>query len=233
MPFLEDYLPGGCRYGKPRADQGIHIEDRIFIISADLGQANDYTAISILERIIKGYGILGQQGEGEKSYHLRHLERMPRGTEYPCVVDRLVALFRSPQLAMQKKAVVVDLTGVGRPVYDMMKLSGFQRSLNAITITAGNNVTKPQRGIYNVPKRDLVTNLQMLLQNNELRVAKGIREIDTLIEELTNFQVKITASGHDVYGGRSGVHDDLVLSVAMAAWIARLRNVKHGGDNWM
>lgn len=213
-----------------RKDQGIHIQKHRFYISADLGQANDYTAISILERIITGEGVLGLPVEyaisfneeakgGIRAYHLRHLERMPRGTEYPAVVDRLIEIFNSPQLEKAEKAVVIDYTGVGRPVYDLMKQSGFSRSLNAISITGGGTVTRHD-AVCNVPKRDLVTNLQVMLQNNRMKIAKGIKEAAVLVEELANFQVKITASGHDIYGGRSGVHDDLVLSVAMGAWMA-------------
>lgn len=231
MPYLHDIMRNG--YNFPNRQQGIHIEEHTFIISADLGQSNDYTAISVLERIIKGKGILGKNRDGERRYHLRHLERPPRGTEYPVIVDRMIELYTSPQLEQCRKAVVIDLTGVGRPVYDLMVRNGFRDSLNAITITAGNNAIQPKRGVYHVPKRDLVTNLQVLLQNDELKIAKGIKEAEALVEEMTNFQVKITANGHDVYGGRSGVHDDLVLSVAMAAWLARLDRFKYGAGKWM
>ncbi len=205
----------------PRADEGIHIENRTFFISADLGQTTDYTAISIIERIVKGDGILGPNCDGERSFHLRHIERPPRGTEYPAIVDRLIQLFNAPHMKEYPKAVVIDLTGVGRPVYDLMRRSGFYYSLNAITITGGDVVTAPGHYQYGVPKRDLITNLQVMLQNGELRIAKGMKLADALTDEMMNFQVKITASGHDIYGARSGAHDDIVLSVAMGAWLAR------------
>ena len=207
----------------PRPDQGIHVEDHTFFISADLGQANDYTAISILERIVKGYGILGLDRMGERAYHLRHVERM-RQVEYPLVCARLAALYNSPELADVEKSVVIDFTGLGRPFYDLMKASGFYYSLNAISITGGMDVTMGQgQGVYHVPKRDLVSTLQVLLQNGTLKIASAIMEKSALIEELSNFAVKISASGHDTYGGRSGVHDDIVLSVSMAAWLATRR----------
>lgn len=235
-------------YYTPRAGrhEGIHIERHLFIISADLGQANDYTAISILQKIIKGPGVLGKpprhaptfsfgddrKPAGEEHFHLRHLERLPRGTDYTMAINRLLELYRSEQLEGYNKAVVIDYTGVGRPVYDVMKQCGFDKSLNAISITGGNDPTYHAAHV-NVPKRDLVTNLQVMLQNGEFRIAKGIKEADALVEELANFQVKITASGHDTYGGRSGVHDDLVLSVAMAAWLAVQPRIKIGNDEWM
>lgn len=42
---------------------------------------------------------------------------------------------------------------------------------------------------------------------------------DTLVQELLNFKVEIAMGGHDKYEAwRGGVHDDLVLSAAMACW---------------
>lgn len=204
----------------PSQAEGIHIERHEFIISADLGQVTDYTAISILERITKGPGVLGYRQQGEISYHLRHIERPPRGTEYPDIISRIIEIYNSPQLADQQRVVVIDLTGLGRPVWDMMWRTELKRALHAITITSGDAPTVRPRGVYAVPKRDLITNLQIMLQNGTLRIAKGIKEGAALVEEMVNFQTKITDSGHDVYGARSGAHDDIVLSVAMGCWLA-------------
>ena len=204
----------------PSPDSGIHIEDHIFYISADLGQANDYTAISILERITKGYGVLGYKERGEIAYHLRHIERPPRGTEYPAIADRIMQIAISDTMKDHEKAIVLDYTGVGRPVYDMMIEKGFEYCLTGISITGGNDANY-NKGVYNVPKRDLITNLQVMLQEGSLKIAKGIKEGDALVDEMMNFQVKISATGHDTYGARSGTHDDIVLSVAMACWLAK------------
>ena len=216
----------------PSPDQGIHVQEHRFYIGVDLGQANDYTAICVLERIVTGRGVIGHNKNGEYTYRLRHLERPPRGTEYTDVVDRLIELYKSPQLGEHERAVVIDFTGLGRPVYDMMKQAGFRYSLNAISITAGADPTYND-GHFNVPKRDLVSNLQILLQRGVLKIAKGMKETDALIDELTNFQTKISAAGHDTYGARSGAHDDLVLSVSMAAWLACKGHVRVGGAKWM
>ena len=200
----------------PSPSEGIHIDKHLFIVSADLGQTMDYTAISVIEKIIKGAGVLN-----EKHYHLRHIERPPRGTEYTSIAYRIMELLDSPQMGEHTKAVCIDLTGLGRPFYDLMIASGVSRSvLHAITITAGNAVTTPEHNMYGVPKRDLITNLQVMLQNGSLRIARGLKEADALTDELMNFKTKITESGRDVYGARSGAHDDIVLSVAMGAWLA-------------
>ncbi|HAA80524.1 MAG TPA: hypothetical protein DCE09_02675, partial [Thermoanaerobacter sp.] len=124
----------------------------MFIIGLDLGQAQDYTAIVVVEK--KEYMYEPKPAE----YHVRHIERPPLGTPYPDIVERVKTIFTSPQLK-GKTTLVVDKTGVGSPVVDMLKRAGLN-PLVAITITGGNTVNKDDDG-YHVPKRDLVTNLQV------------------------------------------------------------------------
>jgi hypothetical protein len=42
------------------------------------------------------------------------------------------------------------------------------------------------------------------------------------------FQVKVTASAHETFGSwRENAHDDLVLAVALAAWLGERRHRLH------
>jgi len=50
-----------------------------FLVGVDLGQAQDPTAIAVAEAV------------GD-DLHLRHLERLPLGTPYPVVIQRITAL---------------------------------------------------------------------------------------------------------------------------------------------
>jgi hypothetical protein len=113
--------------------------------------------------------------------------------------------------------LVVDATGVGRPVVDLL----VERELApvAITITGGDAVVSDAGG-WRVPKRDLVAAVQVLLQNDRLRFAARIPALPALVQELRDFRVKIDPlTAHDSYGAwREGAHDDLVLAVAVAAW---------------
>jgi hypothetical protein len=114
---------------------------------------------------------------------------------------------------------VVDATGVGAPVVDMLKQA--RLSPIAITITRGEAVTRESYAAYHVPKKDLVSTLQVLLQSGRLKIAQALPEAETLQAELLNFQMKITLQAHDVYGSwRQGSHDDLVLATAVAVWYA-------------
>ena len=200
-------------------------EKHSFYLSADLGQVNDYTAISIIELIEPPSEHHAYADKSQNQYHLRHIERLERGTTYPKAIERIQELYESKPLRQYAKTIVIDQTGVGRAVWDQMQqigrngFKGFQ-TMYGISITGGNEATCKGRE-YHVPKRDLVAALQVAFQNETLKIAKGLPEAHTLIAELTNFKVKINLNGHDQYEAwREGVHDDLVLSAAMGVWLA-------------
>jgi hypothetical protein len=83
-----------------------------------------------------------------------------------------------------------------------------------------------------VPKRDLVGALQVLIQTGRLRIAEGLRDARTLVDELLRFRVRINArTAHDSYGAwRECEHDDLVLALAVAVWRAERRPVYHPAE---
>ena len=182
-----------------------------YFVGLDLGCVVDYTAVTVLEKLEKR----GEQSE----YHVRHLERLRLGTPYPSIVEYVTKLIQTPQLK-GKTHLIVDATGIGAPVVDMFKKAGL--ALIAITITGGDSVTGSDYEGYHVPKRDLVGILQVLFQSGRLKVAEALPMAKVFIDELLNFKVKINIqTAHDSYEAwREGVHDDLVLSVALVAWYA-------------
>ena len=52
-------------------------------------------------------------------------------------------------------------------------------------------------------------------------VAAALPEAEVLVQKLLGFEVRITSAGNDPYGAwRACGHDDLVLAVALACWVA-------------
>jgi hypothetical protein len=186
-----------------------------FTVGLDLGQAQDYTAVSIVETIEAPREEDGRRGE--RTFHVRHLERFALRTTYTTMVARVAEMLRSKALA-EHPDLVVDGTGCGVPVMDLLRDAGLNPV--AVTITGGDTETRGERGEYRVPKRDLVGVMQVLLQSSRLKIAAELPEAPILQAELLNFQVKINLdTAHDSYGAwREGTHDDLVLSVALACW---------------
>ena len=181
-----------------------------FFCGVDLGQSADYTAVAIIERV---------HGEGLSTYHLRHLERPKLGTPYRAIARHVAKLLDAKPLK-GLTTLVVDATGVGQPVVELLQSEGL--SPVAVTIHGGQGVTVTPTGL-GVPKRDLVATLQVLLQTQRLLVAEGLREAPALVQEMLAFRVTIDAkTAHDTYGNdwRVNPHDDLVLAVALACWHA-------------
>ncbi len=151
----------------------------------------------------------------EKSYVVRHLQRFPLGTPYRAIVDGVRTVLERPPLK-GNHVLAVDATGVGVAVTDMLRDAGL--SFKGVTIT-GEDREHRDGNSYRVPKRDLIAQAQVLLQNRRLKVVPSLAEAATLTQELTNFRYKISASGHDTYEAwREGDHDDLVLALALAVW---------------
>ncbi len=148
-----------------------------------------------------------------------HLERPPLGTSYPAINQRLKDLIaRLP--AHKRLNILVDRTGVGRPVVDLMREEKLK--IIPITITAGGTVKGSVYGGYNVPKKELVSNLAIQFQADRLKISRALPEAAQIVEELQNFKMKITLAGNDTYEAwRESDHDDLVLAAAMAACLWR------------
>src|SRR5216683_3150394 len=149
-------------------------------------------------------------------FQVRHLERAPIGTPYPAIVarvGRILAMVPGAQLA-------IDFNGVGRPVFDMFRYAGI--SPTGVLITGGTAETQDGQ-ICSVPKLSLISRLQALLHEGRLRIHREIPDAAALVRELQDFRVEFTAAGHITFNARVGRHDDLVLALAIAVWVA------HGG----
>lgn len=183
----------------------------------DLGQAKDPTALTVVQ----------QAPSRPRLYGVRKLKRWPLGTGYPAIVDAMTELMRAEPMAAMG-VLVVDGTGVGRPVVDMFRARLGTRMV-PVTIHGGAQTTyDKETGYWSVPKRELVGIVQVLLQTRRLRIPSALPEATTLTHELQAFRAHISAGGHDSYGAGAtpddwrggGPHDDMVLATALAVWYA-------------
>lgn len=186
-----------------------------FTLGLDLGQAQDFSALVIVEHDVAE----DVQPEGQiTQYDVPHIQRWPLGTPYPKIVADVATMMQSPQLA--ECALVVDATGVGRPVVELFVAANCNPK--GVMITGGSHATQdPDTGYWHVPKKELVSTVQVALQSSTLHIARALPDAAVLTEELLSFQVKITTSANEQYGEwRQGKHDDLVLALALALWYA-------------
>lgn len=192
----------------------------LYFSGLDLGQAQEFTALAVLERT----KVADPDVSGLWAYHyaLRHLQRFALGTPYTAVCDGLTEMFAGPPLA--GSLLAVDQTAVGRPVVRLFRHWGIDASIRHVTITGGHQATS-EGGVRLVPKKELVSTLQLLLQERRLKVSPALPEAATLVRELAAFEIEATPVGDTPETWREGPHDDLALAVAIAAWQGENRRV--------
>jgi hypothetical protein len=205
------------------------------IIGVSLGHRHEKTAISVTERVYVPTGetfnapVRGQLEAREEvrvEYRVRHLERYGPPSRYASVASRL------PEIACkigEDFILVVDVTATGRPVYQLiyqeMRLgiegTGLRFKHCPITVSglAGGVSSSPDVG-WIVPRRDLISNAQIMFDEGRLKIAEGLDLAGALKEELLAFKPK-PPKPDDLDAWRVGKDDDLVLAVTCGAWAAQ------------
>jgi len=212
-----------------------------YVVGCDVGQSVDPSAIAVLEITTRQDRLDAMMGNPEvnsipKDWYpeggggikdplgvdridVRHLERLPLKMAYPDQVEHVQKLLNRPPLDRPNTDLVLDQTGVGRPVVDMFRQAGL--SPIAVTITAGDGESRGDSSQdYRVSKLLLVSRLQAMLHSGQLRIAKHLDEAQALAWELQDFRATASEAGNWRFGARSGRHDDLVLALAIGAWWA-------------
>jgi hypothetical protein len=151
--------------------------------------------------------------EAEQGLTLVALERV-RHKPYP-EVARLVA---DTVGELGGVTLLVDVTGVGRPICDQLTVLKVKHT--RISIHGGSTIGRLDDDTLTVPKRDLISALVVGFESGRLRIARGLKHAGTLEREAASFQMKLSASGHDSYSARQGEHDDLLLAVSLPVWHA-------------
>lgn len=151
-------------------------------------------------------------------YFIRHIQRLPLGMSYPDVAQYIADLLCKPVFAHRQVRVLIDVTGVGRPVYDDLRREISLREECRSTWLKPINFVRGEK--YNLStgvlgKAYLVSRLQSLLQGRRVH-APDTSEVNATLEELKVYQIKVSDDGQDTYGASTGKHDDLATAMALS-----------------
>ncbi len=188
----------------------------MFFVGLDLGQKRDFSAVAVVER--EERMAAGWSPRASCSLTVRHLERMSLGTSYTRVTERVCAIMRSPQMQGQSR-LVVDATGLGAPVVEMLQRSGMGSWMTAVTITGGEQAHGSAER-WSVPKKDLLTGVEVLLEAGELTISRHLKDAEVLVRELEGMRLA-SVGGKGKLLAEGPEHDDLALALALACWRAR------------
>ena len=203
------------------------------ISGLDLGKVADFSALATLER----HKLEKPVAKRRFRYTLRWLETWDLGTRYTSVaggksiIGDVRKRFDSP--ALKWTPLAVDMTGVGNAVVDIIRAARVPARITPIVITSGHAITIDKTtGETHVPKKELVSTLLVLLEASLVKWTSpkergALPLISRFEKELADFRTHVTRSRNETFGADSSQHDDLVLAVALAAWLGEHTG---GGD---
>lgn len=109
--------------------------------------------------------------------------------------------------------VYVDSTGAGEPVYEQLRREGIQARAYAFTQKS---------------KEALIKNIAIMFEQRTIRIPTPEAWPDG-IDELEAFEYSVTEADNVRMGAPGGGHDDIVISLALAAWHRRPRQEQEIG----
>lgn len=127
-----------------------------------------------------------------ESKDMVYMDRFNR-VDYPVLIDRLESVYKRYNLT----AMVVEANSIGRPVIDEL----VTRGLNIVPFTT-----------TSATKQAIIQGLQSAFENAQIRILDD----PVLVGELLSFEAKRNASGSFSYSAPSGMHDDCLMSLAIA-----------------
>ncbi len=158
-----------------------------YCLCADLGQAKDGTGLLVLKRSQD----IDENGQVTPvSISVVDAFRYPLGTAYTLIADTIAEMLAADPFrelkngdgyVYRKKAVVVvDKTGVGRAVLDILHAKGVRPV--GITATGGNQANAESYDSFNVPVKDLWAGMQIYFQNKQIIIPENLELRDALFQ---------------------------------------------------
>lgn len=179
-----------------------------FTVGLDLGQANDYSALAVVEHVWR-YAPNSTNGVRIRHFEVVALRRWDLGTPYPKIVQDVADGMVSGGLREQG-VLLFDATGVGRAIGDLFNEQWHAGRMGAyppIPVTFTQEL-----------KADMVSNVLVAAQRGRLHIASRLPLASVLEDELTRFRQKIRATGSTSieYGGGTEGHGDLATALFLA-----------------
>ena len=227
-------------------------------IGIDIGQIHDPTAICVseVEQVDTGrVRITGKQTLGHHDDHgswvpptgsepvmrseyiVRFIKRLPLNTSYPDVAIYIADMLDNELFVNRNIRILLDVTGVGRPVYNSLEREISLRRNNTtyhLQMTVGGPTWKTGKHTlhlkpisftygetYNrskgtLGKAFLVSRLQSILQEKRIH-GPDTPEMKATLDELRVYQIKVSDEGKEQFGAKIGAHDDLAVAMALSA----------------
>lgn len=176
------------------------------LIGIDVGQRHEHSGLCTVE----------EDRRGEKHYKVRHLERLPSGTNFPRLAERAAEVAQGTRRQLGKNPqIYINATGLGQPIVDLVQRRTRPSTIVAVYFTHGDRMAEESRKLI-LGKAFLVSRLQLLLQTGRLHLPRT-DEAELLANELLDYEIEVDPDANERYGAfRVGSRDELVTALGMA-----------------
>lgn len=220
------YLPDGRVVNETNQDPAIPrvTGHQHYWVAADLGQANDFTAVTVIKDEALPIVDRSKIIVGPRERSIVYADRF-RGVSYVDVCDHLIRL-RNASPFGGKSELVIDGTSLGRVVSDMLWDEGVDH--HAVQMTGGQSWKKQGARYVNAGKTFMIENLSVLFASGDFTFAHDLPLRAEIEEDLASFSLQTTAAGNQIItqSRSAGGHGDLGISVIVGAFASQYLNAK-------
>jgi len=188
-------------------------------LAADLGQANDFSAVCVIKDQALPIIDDGKVIVGPRERSIVYADRF-RGVSYVDVVDYLIRLRNAPPFA-GKTELSIDGTSIGRVVSDLLWDQGVDHK--AVQMTGGQEWRKAGARYVNCGKTFMIENLAVLFASGDIKFAHDLPLRKEIEDDLASFTLTTTAAHNQIItqSRSSAGHGDLGIALIVAAFASQ------------
>ena len=179
-----------------------------FILSLDPAQLRDWSALCAIDMQYK-------PDERRFHYDLVAMNRK-QGLPYDQIVSWVARTIKNPAFNVREPPdFILDATGVGVAVRDMLRAKGVR--MKSITITAGEAYSR-QGNFMHVGKARLIGKFLGAFDSGKVHVNPNMAIWPAVEREMLAFRAEMSTQGRVKLEAEQGENDDMLFALAMAVW---------------
>jgi hypothetical protein len=179
--------------------------------NAECGLGNDECVVAGIDWArYSDYTVVIAVAVGEQGCRVVGIDRFNK-MGWGSQISRVTEFLRAHRVT----AALTDSTSIGDPLLEQLRAKLWE---------SGIDVAVEGYGFSNSSKRDLIEHLALKFAHRSIAIPRD----EQLLRELQYFEYELTTSGNVRMNGRSGIHDDLVIALALACW--QSRSVSYSGS---
>lgn len=168
--------------------------DQLLICNQETKTNNNYyfTGVDIAKE--SDYTVITTMNQHKEIVEIEKFNQLPQETITNKIINHLVR---------QQSKALIEKNGPGSLIIEQLQKTGYKK------IEAFNTTNDSKQTIINNLRLDLETGKITNCTNNSNLISE-------LIDELISFEFKISTNGNIIYSAPNGLHDDMVMSLALA-----------------